>query len=134
METTARRPNFFWLALAALAFAVAFLAATTTPRRAITYQPGGAVSKLAVSAPSKHAVEKHGLSVWRVTKRLGDADPDDDNTWSKVCPDGRRYTFHRTADGQAYDVSIDTPDLSRNFTRLVVTDANWIARKLAWCE
>ena len=102
-----------WLALAALAFAVAFLS---------------------VAAPSRHAVERHGNSAWRVTHRLGDADPGDDDTWSRVCPDGKRYTFHRTADGNAYDVSIDTPDLSANFTRLVVTNADWIARKLAWCE
>lgn len=114
METTVRgRPNFVWLALAALAFAVAFLS---------------------VAAPSRHAVERHGNSAWRVTQRMGDADPGDDDTWSKVCPDGKRYTFHRTADGNAYDVSIDTPDLSANFTRFSTTNDDWIARKLAWCE
>ena len=102
-----------WLALAALAFAVAFLS---------------------VAAPSRHAVERHGNSAWRVTHRLGDADPGDDDTWSRVCPDGKRYTFQRRPDGNAYDVSIDTPDMAHNFTRFPTTNVDWIARKLAWCE
>jgi len=113
MATTARRSGgLIWLVLALCAFAVA---------------------AMVVAAPSRHAIVKHGGAAWRVTQRLGDADPGDDDTWSEVCQDGHRYTFRRTPDGAAYDVSIDTPDLRANLTRFTTRDLDWVARKLAWC-
>ena len=113
METTQNRSTaWLWLALAALCFTVAFLA---------------------VSRPSPHAVARHGANAHSVTRRMADADPNDDDTWSEVCPDGKRYTI-RQLDTDTWDVSIDTPDLAGNVTRSTTHNAEWIARKLTWCK
>lgn len=101
-----------WLALAALAFAIAMLS---------------------LAPPSRHALERHGANAWAVTARFRQVPPDDDDVWQSECPDGRRYTIRQLPGGEAWDVSIDTRTGSHNVTRLTVTDAAWVARKLAWC-
>ena len=73
----------------------------------------------AISAPSRHAVQNHGENAWSVTQRFKQVDPDDDDVWQSVCPDGRRYTIRQLEGG--------------NVTRFTSTSKDWIARKLAWC-
>jgi len=92
-----------------------------------------AVLFLSLSAPSRHAVTRHDTNAWSATQRFKQVDPDDDDVWQKVCPDGRRYTF-RALRGGAYDVSVDDPITGENITRFTCKSANWIARRLAWCE
>ena len=92
-----------------------------------------AVLFLSLSAPSHHAVENHHQNAWSVTQRFRHVDPNDDDVWQKVCPDGRRYTFRDLGDG-VFDVSIDDPFTGTNITRFSCSSVNWIARKLAWCE
>lgn len=116
MATTRRTSPLLWLALAALAALLVL----------------GALSRIEVPAPSRHAVVNHGRSAHTVTRRLCDADQCD--VWQRVCPDGRRYTIRELPGGEAWDVSIDTPDGLHNITRFTCTSADWIARKLAWCE
>ena len=86
----------------------------------------------AISAPSRHAVQNHGENAWSVTQRFKQVDPDDDDVWQSVCPDGRRYTIRQLEGGKAWDVSIDGLD-GGNVTRFTSTSKDWIARKLAWC-
>ena len=89
---------------------------------------------LALSAPSHHATQNHGTYAWNVTQRFKGVDPDDDDVWSDVCPDGRKYTFRELSGGNAWDVSIDDPLTGINITRFTSKSRNWIARKLLWCE
>ena len=92
-----------------------------------------AVLFLAISRPSQHAIQNHGGNAWSVTSRFKQIDPDDDDTWSSVCPDGRVYTIRQLPDGNAWDVSIDGID-GGNVTRFTSTSKDWVARKLAWCR
>ena len=88
---------------------------------------------LALSPPSRHAVQNHAANAYSVTQRFKQIDPDDDDVWQSIYPDGRRYTF-RALRGGAFDVSIDDPFTGENITRFTTTSKNWVARKLAWCE
>jgi len=92
-----------------------------------------AVLFLALSSPSRHAVQNHASNAYSVTQRFRQVDPDDDDVWSRICQDGRRYTF-RALNGGAFDVSIDDALTGDNITRFTCKSANWIARKLTWCE
>jgi len=92
-----------------------------------------AVLYLALSAPSHHAVQNHHQNAYSVTNRFRQVDPNDDDVWQKVCPDGRRYTF-RALKGGVFDVSIDDPFTGENITRFTSTSKNWIAKKLSWCK
>ena len=92
-----------------------------------------AVLFLSLSAPSRHAVQNHAANAYSVTQRFKQVDPDDDDVWSRVCPDGRRYTF-RALKGGAFDVSVDDPVTGENVTRFTSTSKNWIAKKLSWCK
>ena len=92
-----------------------------------------AVLYLALSAPSHHAVQNHAANAYSVTNRFRQVDPNDDDVWQKVCPDGRRYTF-RALKGGVFDVSVDDPVTGENVTRFTCKSANWIAKKLSWCE
>jgi len=87
-----------------------------------------------VAPPSRHAVDRHGYSADRATRRLNGCDTDDRDTWSNVCQDGRRYTFKQHPEGKSWDVSIDDPVSGENITRFVCKSKNWIARKLLWCS
>ena len=114
MATTRNRSAWVWLALAALAFAVAFLS---------------------LPKASTHAVEKRGIArLQRIEVRFRNVDPDDDDVWENVCPDGRRYTIRQLPEGDAWDVSIDDAAGRFNITRFTTRNADWVARKLAWCE
>ena len=115
MEATHRTSPLLWLLLAAIACLLAL----------------GALSRIEMPPPSRHALVEHGGNAERVTRRLCDADECD--VWQRVCPDGRRYTIRELPGGDAWDVSIDTPG-GVNITRFTSTSAGWVARKLAWCE
>jgi len=96
-----------------------------------------AVLFLSLSAPSRHAVQNHAANAYSVTQRFGRINPDDEDIWSSVCRDGRKYTFHLldNNDGKfAVDVSIDDPITGENITRFTCRSASWISRKLAWCD
>ena len=88
---------------------------------------------LALAPPSRHAVQSHGANAWNATRRFGDADPDDDDTFRARCPDGRVYTIRQLSDGRAWDVSVDTVS-GANVTRFTTKSRSWVARKLAWCQ
>jgi hypothetical protein len=117
MDATKTRPSpLLWLALAAIAALLAL----------------GALSRLSLPKPSPHAVAHHGEAAHVATRRLCYAE--DCDVWSRICPDGRRYTIRELPGGDAWDVSVDAPSGDFNFTRFTTTNANWVAAKLAWCD
>ena len=96
-----------------------------------------AVLLLAISRPSRHAVENHGTNAFSVTQRFKQIDPDNDDVWQRTCQDGKKYTFRLLSNEEgkfAVDVSIDNPISGENITRFVCTSKNWIAKKLKWCS
>jgi len=112
MTATRTCSPLIWLALAALAIGVALLS---------------------LPPLSRHAATSHGANAHRVTARFHQVDPDDDDVFQRVCPDGRRYTIRQLPGGKAWDVSIDTLT-GHNVTRFTSTSRSWVARKLAWCQ